>query len=203
MKLDEFELHEFGNTITLSGMMLSDARKQYLLPFPEEQINDIVSTDIEILDLSLEDWKTVLRQTDVLETVVLASDKNGLKKATLRKSGRQIDQRVSWAVYRRDNYTCRYCGRNDVPLTVDHLILWEVGGPSIEENLVSSCKSCNKARGNTEYEEWINSDFYLNVCEGLSYPVIEKNEQLVHLIKTIPVRVHKISRGSKKKKKRR
>jgi len=199
MKLEDFNLTDFGNSITISGMMLSDSEKQYLLPFPEEQIDDITSTDIEILDLTLEDWKTVLRQTDLLETEVLAEDKHGLIKATLRKSGRQIDQRISWAVYRRDNYTCRYCGRNDVPLTVDHLILWEVGGPSIEENLVSSCKNCNKARGNTEYEEWLNSDFYNRVYLNLSKEVVKENEQLIQSIKRIPVRVHQISRGSKKK----
>ena len=199
MKLEDFNLNEFGISITISGMILSDSEKQYLLPFPEEQIDDITSTDIEILDLTLEDWKAVLRQTDLLETEVLASDKHGLIKATLRKSGRQIDQRISWAVYRRDNYTCRYCGRNDVPLTVDHLILWEVGGPSIEENLVSSCKNCNKARGNTEYEEWLNSDFYNRVYLNLSKEVVKENEQLIQSIKRIPVRVHQISRGSKKK----
>ena len=202
MKLKDFNLLEFGNTITLSGMMLSDAHKQYLFPFPEEQIDDITSTDIEILDLTLEDWKAVLRQTDLLETEVLAKDKNGFIKATLRKSGRQIDQRISWAVYRRDNYTCRYCGRNDVPLTVDHLILWEAGGPSIEENLVSSCKNCNKARGNTEYEEWLGSEFYNRVYLNLDRETVRLNEELTQRFKLIPVRVHKISRGSKKKRSR-
>jgi len=182
MKLEDFNLTEFRNSITLSGMMLSDSQKQYLLPFPEEQINDIVKDDIEILDLSLEDWKKVLRQTDILETEVLVSDKHGLVKATLRKSGRQIDQRISWAVYKRDNYTCRYCGRNDVPLTVDHLILWEVGGPSIEENLVSSCKSCNKARGNTPYEEWLGSEFYQNVYMNLNSQTMRLNEELTQRI---------------------
>jgi len=202
MKLEDFNLLEFGISITLSGMILSDSEKQYLLPFPEEQIDDIASTDIEILNLTLEDWKAVLRQTDLLETEVLTSDKHGLIKATLRKSGRQIDQRISWAVYRRDNYTCRYCGRNDVPLTVDHLILWEVGGPSIEENLVSSCKSCNKARGNTEYEEWLGSEFYNRVYLNLDKETVRLNEELTQRIKLIPIRLHKISRGSKKKKRR-
>lgn len=199
MKLEDFNLTEFGNSITISGMMLSDSEKQYLLPFPEEQIDDITSTDIEILDLTLEDWKTVLRQTDLLETEVLASDKNGFIKAVIRKSARQIDQKVSWEVYARDNYTCRYCGRTNIPLTVDHLILWECGGPSIHENLVTSCKKCNKARGNTEYSEWLKSEFYLRVSANLNEEIFKLNDELVKSIKTIPVRIHKISRGSKKK----
>ena len=59
-----------------------------------------------------EDWKKVLRQTDLLETEVLALSEDGkLTKAILRKSQRQIEARISWNVFRRDGYRCRYCGR--------------------------------------------------------------------------------------------
>jgi len=195
-------LLEIGNTIQISGVLFSGADKHYLIPFPEEHNNEIEWTDCKILKPTLEEWKTLLRQTDLLETEVLANDNHGLIKAILRKSQRQIDQKVAWNVYRRDGYKCRYCGRDTVPLTVDHLVLWEVGGPSIEENLLSSCKNCNKARGNMEYSDWLKSEFYLNVSKGLDDEVIMNNQLLVETLKDIPVRVHKMSRGSKKKKRR-
>ena len=192
-------LLELGNTIQLSGAIFSGVDKHYLIPFPEEHINE---SGLELLNPNLEEWKVLLRQTDLLETEVLAKDNHGLIKAILRKSNRQIDQRVAWNVYRRDGYKCRYCGRDTVPLTVDHLVLWEVGGPSIEENLLSSCKNCNKARGNMEYSDWLKSEFYLNVSKGLDDEVIMNNQFLVDTLKDIPVRVHQMSRGSKKKKRR-
>ena len=152
VNLDYINLLKLGHTIQLSGMLLTDSEnnKMFLVPLPDEDILD----DLTTLSLSHEDWKTLLRQTDIQEVEVLANDEGKIKKAIIRKSTRQIDQRVSWNVYRRDGYACRYCGRDDIPLTVDHLVLWEDGGPSIEENLVSACKRCNSMKGTTSYKEF-------------------------------------------------
>ncbi|GAG09150.1 unnamed protein product, partial [marine sediment metagenome] len=83
-------------------------------------------------------------------------------------------------------YKCRYCGRDDVPLTVDHLVLWEDGGPSIEENLVSACRKCNKKRGNTEYSDWLQHPYYLKVSAALLPCHQEKNEKLAPTLPGIP-----------------
>jgi 5-methylcytosine-specific restriction endonuclease McrA len=131
----------------------------------------------------------------------LVDDKNGLKKAILRKSTRQIDAGVSWRVFKRDEYTCRYCGKDDVPLTVDHLVLWEKGGPTIEDNLVACCKKCNKKRGNMKYEDWLVSDYYKKVSKNLSAEIRELNCVTKFSLSTIPIKYHVISRGSKKNKK--
>ena len=145
-ELHGLNLLEFGNTIQIAGIIMNSPDTSYLIPLPDENILDTVS-----LPLNSEEWKTFLRQTDILEVEVLANDGDGLKKAILRKSTRQVDAKISWAVFKRDEYACRYCGRDDVPLTVDHLVTWEEGGPTIEENLLSSCKNCNKKRGNMSY----------------------------------------------------
>jgi 5-methylcytosine-specific restriction endonuclease McrA len=39
-------------------------------------------------------------------------------------------------IFRRDNYTCQYCGAQDVPLTVDHIVPKVLGGSETWENLV-------------------------------------------------------------------
>ena len=194
--LDEL-LFDFGNSITMSGVVFSDVDRSIILMFPDNKVDHIT-----IPDVSLEDWKKILRQLDILEVEVLSDDKHGLKKAILRKSARQIEGRISWNVFRRDSYTCRYCGRNDVPLTVDHLVLWEEGGPSIEENLVTACSKCNKARGNMPYSDWIVSDYYLKTSENILDEIFTLNQKLEETLAYIPRRVHKPSRGSNKKSKR-
>jgi hypothetical protein len=136
--------------------------------------------------MSLDEWKLFLRQTDILETEILARSSNGeLAKAILRKSQRQIDQGVSWRVFKRAGFRCEYCGNDGVPLTVDHLICWESGGPSIEENMASACRKCNKMRGNTDYAAWLKHPYYLKVSKSISHAQSALNESRVDLIKGI------------------
>jgi len=177
--------------------MLSDNDNTYLVPLPELDLDHLVW-----LELTYEDWKAFLRQSDLQETEVLSKDETGLVKIILRKSARQIDQMVSWRVYKRDGYKCRYCGRDDLPLTVDHLVLWEDGGPSIEENLVSACRRCNKTRGNMKYIEWLDSPEYQHCCRNLDPQVYKQNMAVLRTLGDIAIRLHIPSRGGKGKKKK-
>jgi 5-methylcytosine-specific restriction endonuclease McrA len=56
-------------------------------------------------------------------------------------------------VFRRDNYTCQYCGRRDGGLTVDHVIPRHLGGPHTWTNVVAACPSCNHRKGGRKMEE--------------------------------------------------
>ena len=205
VNLRHINMYELGHTIQLTGMLLTDSQRNitYLVPLPDENISD---DELKWLDMSHDQWKNLLRQTDIQEVEVLADDEGKFKKAVLRKSTRQIDQKVSWNVFRRDEYTCRYCGRDDVPLTVDHLVLWEEGGPSIEDNLVSSCKRCNKVRGNTQYSDWITSPKYIEISKDLEPYFKILNHDILSTLNDIPRKVHITTRTSSKdrqKKKRR
>ena len=51
------------------------------------------------------------------------------------------------AVLARDAYTCQYCGRESVGLTVDHVVPRSRGGQSVWENIVASCAPCNRKKG--------------------------------------------------------
>lgn len=51
------------------------------------------------------------------------------------------------AVFARDSWTCQYCG-TQAHLTVDHIVPRSRGGKSIWENIVTSCASCNRRKGN-------------------------------------------------------
>lgn len=56
-------------------------------------------------------------------------------------------------VFRRDNYTCQYCGRRDVNLTVDHVHPRRLGGTHIWTNVVAACPNCNHRKGGRRPEE--------------------------------------------------
>jgi 5-methylcytosine-specific restriction endonuclease McrA len=50
-------------------------------------------------------------------------------------------------IFRRDNFTCQYCGQRKKTLTVDHVIPRRLGGSHTWENLVTACASCNHRKG--------------------------------------------------------
>lgn len=50
-------------------------------------------------------------------------------------------------VFRRDDYTCQYCGIRTRSLTVDHVVPKHRGGASTWTNLASACRACNRRKG--------------------------------------------------------
>jgi len=50
-------------------------------------------------------------------------------------------------ILRRDGFKCAYCGRSDLPLTIDHIIPRAKGGSDSWENLISACTFCNNRKG--------------------------------------------------------
>lgn len=194
IKLQDINILDIGNEIQITGAIWSGKGKHYLCFVPDEFDKDD-NYDFELLAMDVNDWEKFIKQTDLLETEILARDSSGgLVKILMRKSTRQIDNKIQWKVFQRDAYTCRYCGSTGVPLTVDHLILWENGGATIEKNLVSACKKCNKTRGNTEYEEWLQHPYYIRVSEKLPEAIKQKNTELVSTLDTIQKMVHIKSR---------
>lgn len=214
VKFENLDLLQIGNTIQLVGAVWAGNGQMYLCMFPEEhggvypgdatmvcfqgdaEIAANRETDVATLNMSSAEWEQFLRQTDILETEVLAKAADDkVTKAILRKTSRQIAQTISWEVFHRDDFKCRYCGRGPgIPLTVDHLVLWESGGPSTENNLVSSCRRCNKTRGNTEYADWLKHPYYQKVSGNLTATVRQDNIDLAATLDAIPRMVHKQSK---------
>jgi 5-methylcytosine-specific restriction endonuclease McrA len=56
-------------------------------------------------------------------------------------------------VFRRDNYTCQYCGRRVNDLTIDHVIPRHMGGKHTWTNVVTACAQCNHRKGGRTVEE--------------------------------------------------
>ncbi len=200
MNFKDINLLSIGNTVQMTGAVFAGEGKTMLVMFPGEHDDAELaeaSDTIDVVEMTSEDWVAFLRQTDTLEVEALckgAGAGGGVGKAVIRKSQRQVDQHVSWRVFRRDGYRCRYCGQNDVPLTVDHLVLWEEGGPTTEANLLSSCRRCNKTRGNLEFVQWLAHPYYRKVAANLDPVTREDNARLVGTLAAIPRHAHVRSR---------
>lgn len=208
-KFADPNLLDVGNTIQLTGAVWGGNGKLYLCMFPEnhgsfctEERGDCVefvpekgnSLVAESLNMTTTEWVKFIQQTDLLETEVLsaAGDDGKLAKIIIRKSGRSIAQSISWEVYHRDGFRCRYCGAGPgIPLTVDHLVLWEHGGPSIPGNLVTADKGCNRKRGNLPYDQWLEHPYYKKVSANLTEEQREANRELTKTLAAIPRMLHK------------
>lgn len=59
-----------------------------------------------------------------------------------------IPKSLRFEVFKRDSFTCQYCGRSapDVLLEVDHIIPVSKGGTDDLLNLVTSCRDCNRGK---------------------------------------------------------
>jgi 5-methylcytosine-specific restriction endonuclease McrA len=56
-------------------------------------------------------------------------------------------------IFRRDNYTCQYCGRHTNDLTLDHVLPKHLGGEHVWTNVVAACPNCNHRKGGRKLDE--------------------------------------------------
>jgi 5-methylcytosine-specific restriction endonuclease McrA len=68
-------------------------------------------------------------------------------------------------IYKRDNYTCGYCGAKE-DLTLDHILPSSRGGKDEWTNLVTACTKCNVKKGNKTPEE---ADMVLHIIPKAPY----------------------------------
>lgn len=60
-----------------------------------------------------------------------------------------ISKKLRFEVFKRDSFTCQYCGRKapDVVLQCDHITPVAAGGEGDILNLITSCFDCNNGKG--------------------------------------------------------
>lgn len=66
-----------------------------------------------------------------------------------------ISKKTRFEVFKRDSFTCQYCGRKspDVVLEVDHIKPVSKGGENSILNYVTSCFDCNRGKSNKTLSE--------------------------------------------------
>lgn len=71
-----------------------------------------------------------------------------------------ITKRTRFAVFARDNFQCRYCGRQSdtVPMVIDHMIPVAAGGTNDLENLITACEPCNQGKADKRLEQHVPND---------------------------------------------
>lgn len=59
-----------------------------------------------------------------------------------------LSKKTRFAIFARDGFTCRYCGKNSesTTLEVDHLYPRSKGGTDDPSNLVTACFDCNRGK---------------------------------------------------------
>lgn len=68
-----------------------------------------------------------------------------------------LSDKIRFAVFRMDNFTCCYCGRSvsedGITLHVDHIKPVSKGGTNDISNLITSCQTCNLGKMTEELEK--------------------------------------------------
>ena len=87
-----------------------------------------------------------------------------------------VSKKDRFEVFKRDKFTCQYCGRSapDVTLEVDHIQPRSKGGSDDLLNLVTSCRDCNAGKSNRE----LSDDAVIRQRKSQLDELQERREQL-------------------------
>ena len=153
------------------------SRKQQVLEHLEEHIgqwihnqelrnlsglNDVPRT---IRLLRQEGWKIDVRGDGY---VMLTS----LERAAARGTRKAVSERVRYQVFSRDGFRCQACGRgakDEVKLTVDHVVPVDWGGTNDISNLLTLCAECNRGK-----KAWVDSVPSQDMTGIMDKPTVEQ-----------------------------
>ena len=74
---------------------------------------------------------------------------NDIWQSICRVERGKVTNRMRFAIYERDHYRCRNCGRKTNDLEIDHIIPIAKGGKTTFENLQTLCHRCNVRKGSS------------------------------------------------------
>lgn len=96
-------------------------------------------------------------------------------------SRKPIPKTVRFEVFKRDKFTCQYCGRSapDVILEADHIIPHSKGGSDDILNLVTDCRDCNRGKTNRE----LSDNSVVKIQKKQLDEMQERREQLEMMVK--------------------
>lgn len=91
-------------------------------------------------------------------------------------STRSLSVRTRFEVFKRDDFTCRYCGRKspEVVLQVDHITPRAAGGSDDVMNLATSCWECNSGKSDVPLDRVITGED----PESRSIELLERERQV-------------------------
>ena len=107
------------------------------------------------LDLETEQVASIREQMQgkVLDGNQLTGWEKRQPRPVLRPSAEKW-KKIRNRIFKRDNYTCSYCGKRGTRLECDHIIPVSRGGSHDDDNLTTSCFTCNRSKFNRTPQEW-------------------------------------------------
>ena len=92
-----------------------------------------------------------------------------------------ISKKLRFEVFKRDNFTCQYCGRMapEIILEIDHINPISNNGDNNILNLITSCRDCNRGKGKRKLTDKQELEKQQEQLKELN----EKQEQLKEMLK--------------------
>lgn len=152
---------KIGLDVHLAGTVWIDqvTGRSYVLPLNWDFELELIEP--EILYFDCHESMDILNQAWLLEAKRYDGYRGHLTKVALKRQQRQVQPKIIWKVFRRDNFTCVYCGDNEGPMTFDHFIPESQGGPTTVENGRTACRQCNKLKADMSAEQFLASKEFI------------------------------------------
>lgn len=167
-------IEDMGNLLGITGVLVQGKGGSALIlspnadeitshGFPEGEFPDLAGKfllDLPVYKPSAAEWSEAIRMSD--DPQVFVRDAEGNTKIMLSKMRGAISGQVQQKIWVRDRLMCLFCGRKmgDVGLTVDHFVPLELEGANDETNYLSSCRACNRRKGDTHPLEFCMAEGY-------------------------------------------
>ena len=109
-------------------------------------------------------------------SALTSTNRKGVDVAASDSTRRALSVRTRFEIFKRDNFTCRYCGRcsPEVVLQVDHVVPVCEGGDDDPMNLVTSCWDCNSGKAGVPLDSVMVGDD----PEAKAIEALERERQL-------------------------
>lgn len=93
-----------------------------------------------------------------------------------------IPNKTRFSVFKRDNFTCQYCGRSasdGAKLVIDHIYPVALGGINDEDNYITACCECNSSKRDYSLNDEMSSDVEVT---GFAYGLTKLSIDMIHRI---------------------
>lgn len=151
--------HEFATDAKVQMLSESDQRRLVMLlclhrANPEKQ-------SIEELAFYLRITTNEMLQTgeNLIQAGLLDSNLKPIKPLEIypERPPANVWKEIRERIFKRDNYTCGYCGEIGKRLECDHVVPVSKGGSHDDENLVTSCFKCNRSKAAKLLTNWVKA----------------------------------------------
>ena len=124
----------------------------------KEQNHSLLSRKVALkMGLTIDELADVMKRLEAVGLVCSATYQPSMHLVVAREDMRPhvaVWRVIRERIFRRDDYTCTYCGARGVSLECDHVVPVARGGGHEDENLTTACRACNRSKRDKLVSEW-------------------------------------------------